>query len=246
VSVATAPLDRLRALDRRVRAELPSWKTLEPGRSEARALVDIAERAAETPLPHEVFDAFARALEGVVVAQVASFPGNLFWDFDLPAERLLRLAAQEPEAAALRLERATSRFSALQRAFGAESKIQFRYAHDFIYGFDWARWVQREPDRRGSVGPFDDEFIDHMQRRAGEIVVLVEQHDAKYPPLPPGVARNPFGFSREPRDEERLHRDLAERRLVPVEAWNPEAEPRWDLPFSALREERARQLGIWR
>jgi hypothetical protein len=218
-----------------------------PGRSTARSLVDIAEElGAEAVLEPAALSAFATALEGIALAQVASFPGNLFWDLDFPAARLLDLARGEPELAVSRLEHTAARFAALQRGFGAASKIRFRYAHDFIYGFDWARWVQREPAARSAVGPFEPPFLAYLLDRGEEIVRLVEQDDAKYPKLSPGEARNPFGFTREPADEERLHRDLAERGLVPVEAWRRDAVPRWDLPFAALREERARALGLWR
>ena len=53
-----------------------------------------------------------------------------------------------------------------------------------------------------------------------------------------------FGFSREPEDELRLFRDLAARGLLPVEAWRLETAPTWDRPFTDLRAERARVLGL--
>ena len=75
--------------------------------------------------------------------------------------------------------------------------------------------------------------------RGHELLALIAQRDEKYPPLADDRPRNPFGFSREPDAEVAIHRDLAARDLIPVEAWRWDAAPRFDRPFADLRRERA-------
>lgn len=236
------PLDRLQSAFREMKATLGHLRSLAPGREEATPLPELGEQLL-AGVDAEIADAFSISLAAIARAQIDSFPTNLFWDLDYPAARLLAAArAPDPLEA---LERAAARIVELDRIFGVRSKIQFRYAHDFIYGFDWARWVPAE-EGRAEVGPFDEPFLAYMTRRGGEILDLIAKNDAKYPELPRGVARNPFGFSREPEDEARLHHDLAERGLIPVEAWRIDAEPTWNRSFARLREERAHALGLWR
>lgn len=240
-------LDRLHSLSRHLRGAAGPLRSLAPDRAEATPLPELGERVLSDDVPEGAAFAFATALCAIVEAQLENFPENVFWDFDYAAERLMTeaRAATETASAARRLSAASARIVALEEIFGTKSKIQFRYVHDFMYGFDWARWVQLDPCRASS-GPFDEPFLAYMSGRGREITELIGRHDAKYPELPRGVARNPFGFSREPADEERLHKDLAERGLVPVEAWRMDATPTWNRPFSKLREERARALGLWR
>jgi hypothetical protein len=239
-----ASLERLRAIGTRLRDRVGVLRSLSPGRREATPLVELGERLLTDAVPPELGEAFGRALEALVEAQSQNFPRSLFWDFDYPAARLLAAAACDFQASSKRLADASTLLVTLQRAYGEASEIKFRYAHDFTYGFDWARWVLRESASRENVGPFDIEFLLHLQRRAREIGKLIAGNDERYPRLPQGVDRNPFGFTRGPLEEERLHRDLAERGLIPVEAWRVDAVPRWREPFSEFRAERARALGL--
>jgi hypothetical protein len=122
--------------------------------------------------------------------------------------------------------------------------LAFRYVHDFTYGFDWAKWVMHEPAERRGVGPFDPTFLAYLRSRGEELVTLIELDDEKYPKLPDGRSRNPFGFSREPAHEALLFTDLAARGLLPIRAWDVESEPVAERPFADLRFDRARQLGV--
>ena len=122
--------------------------------------------------------------------------------------------------------------------------LAFRYLHDFTYGYDWAKWVMRKPEVRLGIRPFDPVFVAYLRRRGEELVALVERDDKKYPKLPDGRSRNPFGFSREPAHEAVLFSDLAARGLLPVRGWDMDAEPVAERPFADLRFDRARQLGI--
>jgi hypothetical protein len=129
---------------------------------------------------------------------------------------------------------------------GQQSAIRFRYVHDFMYGFDWARWVRREPRARREVEPFGLDFLRQSENRGRDIVTLIDADDNWYPRLADGASRNPFPFSREPDDELLLYRLLAERGDVPVEVWRLDASPDASRDFDALRQDAAESLGLGR
>lgn len=216
------------------------WRSLQPGRAEARAL---AELVPDRALPPEVRIAVARGITEVARAVHRNFPRNLFGDLDVVLARLERGGASE---GASWVERAAATIVELHDLFGHRTTIQFRYVHDFLYGFDWARWVRRDPESRASVGPFDERFLAYVRRRGGELIALVAEDDAKYHHVDPGSDRNPFGFHRDPESEAKLLRELAVTGWVPVEAWRRDAAPRWDRDYVSEREARARALGLTR
>lgn len=235
-------LEELATLDAHIRDRRGVRLTLAPDRAEAHALYDLA-RALTEGLPDEEVDAFAQGLGRVARAFVEDFPENVFWDFDRLANHLLE-DPRGPGAPADEIVRLSS-------LYGRRSPICFRYIHDFVYGFDWCRWVAKAPLERAAIGPFEPEFLAYLEHRAGELVELIAADDEKYGRLPPpGAAghrtsfRNPFAFSREPGDEERLHRALVERDLIPVRAWEIESPPHWDEPYAALRESIAESLHL--
>ena len=178
----------------------------------------------------------AHALEGISQAIDRHFPGNLFADLDfLGAELLERGRRCGPDA----LNRNAGEIADLHALFGLHSPIRFRYVHDFLYGFDWARWVGRAPRQRGHTRPFDPEFIAHLRQRGRQLAARIRRGDQTYPRLGPGQTRNPFPFSREPSLEASLHRALARDGLLPVEAWDAAGACRWDLDSTRRRTERA-------
>lgn len=205
--------------------------SLRPEGGEARSVDALVAHLA----PHGDED-LARALARVRDAFSADFPENVFLDLDGLAAALAAAPRGELAARVARLE-------ALSRAFAAPP-IRFRYAHDFLYGFDWYRWVRSEPSGRSAIGPFDPPFLDYLMTRADELRALIGQGDRKYGPIDDGAYRNPFPFSRSPADEERLHRALAERDLIPVEAWSTTGRARYDKAYSEERKAVARELGI--
>ena len=233
------PVASLSALDERI--DRGVRLTLNPTADRPTSLRALAETLAPGPLRVP----FATALERVARAQLRAFPGNLFWDLDALAASLVRQARAHPEPAR-RLAELAEQVARVQDLFGSHTTIRFRYVHDFVYGYDWAKWVKREPSARARTGPFDAAFLAYSERRAGELMALIARDDAKYHRLPDGEARNPFGFSREPDDEVRLFRDLAERGLLPVRAWELAPPLDWRPPYLILREERAEALGLAR
>ncbi len=224
------------------RIDATTWGalTLDPRRSSATPLQQLVASLAEPP----EIEPLAAAAAEVATAQLDNFPENLFWDFDHYLASIHQQAAASDDYAAC-AERMSTTTIALMQLYGQQSKIQFRYVHDFMYGFDWARWVRRDPANRAGVDPFGLRFLNQSKSRGQDILDLIEADDAWYPQLSDGVARNPFSFSREPEDELILYRDLSLRGFIPVQAWQIHAAPDWNRDFDALREERARALRLF-
>lgn len=242
---AARALDRLGEVDRALEARGVSRLTLDAGRTHARPLRQIADALLGDAEPPGLADAFADGLSRTAYAIAEHFPGNLLADLDHLAASVLR-EARAAEAPAAHLRASFDEIEGLHALFGRGSSIRFRYTHDFVYGFDWAKWVRREPEGRSRVGPFDLVFLRAMRIRGGELLALIEQNDATYPRLEGEHARNPFAFSREPDAELTLYRDLAARDLVPVRAWTFDAPSVWDRPFAEERVARAAVLGLER
>ncbi len=177
------------------------------------------------------------ALSDLARAIAREFPENLFADLDHVAAELRRVVAEQGHVA---LERTIDPLVRIHRLYGKSSRIRFRYVHDVLYGFDWAKWVSRDPAARGRARPYDLAFLAHVEARAAELDALVEAGDPSYPPLPAGAFRNPFPFDREPDAEARLFPILAAEDLLPIRAFDTHATPSWQRPFASLREERAR------
>jgi hypothetical protein len=184
--------------------------------------------------------AFARGLRELVRTLADDFPDNVFWDLDHLACCLWNAGGPEE------IDGYARRVVVLCRGFGNKSELRFRYAHDFLYGYDWARWVAREPSLRASIGPFDLTFFDYLDSRREKLLELISGNDGKYGQLQGQEFRNPFTFCREPREEAHLHQMLAQADLIPVKAWRLDGERRWDLPFTDLRAEAAKRLGLSR
>lgn len=239
------------ALERGVGGPL---RTLDPARELATPLVEVHHRALahlDPELAPHLDELVAEGLCALALAQLDAFPGNLFWDLDLIALAIVDQArALEPDPAAACVVDRFERMVDLQRLYGRATPINFSYVHDFVYGFDWAKWVAREPSVHADVpAPFSLRFLDHMDTRGRELIELIARDDHKYPSLPDDEARNPFPFSREPEAEIRLHRELARRELIPVPTWSADAltldwSTRWREPFQARRVEVAGELGL--
>lgn len=225
-----------------------TWRSLEPGAERPRSLVALGERVlperADRPALHEQQEiAWAMALSDLARAIAREFPENLFADLDHVARALRDVVLREGHVA---LERTIDPLVRIHRTYGRSSAIRFRYVHDFLYGFDWARWVARDPAARAAVGPYDARFLAHIEARALELDALVARNDPTYPPLPAGVFRNPFPFDREPDAERLLFETLARAGELPIEAFLESPTLTLERPYAALREERAASLGLSR
>jgi hypothetical protein len=234
-----ATFERLEALDARLLTV--ERRTLDPARPRATALATVARAVA---LPDDAASAWADGMIATAEAILTHFPENLFWDLDYLGASVAREALRDRPRAAEHVRASFVEIVGLHALFGRGTSIRFRYVHDFVYGFDWAKWVRRAPSARAHVGPFDVTFLRAMRARGTELMALIEADDAKYPRLEGTRPRNPFPFSREPDAELALYTDLARSGLVPVRAWTIDTPPVWDAPFQEEREARARALGL--
>ncbi len=241
------------AADAAIDRASPQRHTLAPGRTRANTLAQVLRLL--DPPPGELAIALALGLAEVALAQLDAFPGNLFWDFDLMAATVLaeaRSGAQgdrqadqtdQTDQAAIAQSR-LRQIAELQHLYGRETAIHFTYVHDFGYGYDWAKWIARDPPDRRDHGPYSATFLAYMNDRGHELLALIAADDHKYPTLAGEQPRNPFPFPREPASELLLHRELARRGEIPVEAWRIDAAPLWNRGYAAIRAERARALGL--
>jgi len=215
--------------------------SLDPNRSIASSPTELVSSLADSQeLPH-----LAAAASAVAEAQLRSFPENIFWDFDFYLASIHRSASAVSDYASY-LREVTRMTVGLMTLYGQQSVIRFRYVHDFMYGFDWARWVRRDPAARMGIEPFGIDFLRRTESRGRDILTLIKTDDDWYPKLADGASRNPFPFSREPEEELLLYRLLAESACVPVEAWRLDAQADASRELDALREDLAASLGLGR
>lgn len=254
-------LDRLRSAQSSIAAKAGLLRSLDPDRARASTLLEVHAGALEQidrSLQNVIAEPLAHGLGELALAQLDAFPGNLFWDLDLIAAMIVHEAALivdevgGPESAHACVVDRFQRMAALQRLYGRRTPINFSYVHDFVYGFDWAKWVAREPSLHAAApGPFSLPFLSYMHRRGHELLGLIAADDSKYPTLDDDAPRNPFPFSREPEAEIRLHRELARRELIPVPTWTLDVRrydwsTRWQIAFAQRRVEVANELGLGR
>ncbi len=215
--------------------EATGGRSLSPDRARATTLVALGERHIEA-LPAEAGEAVLRALLRSSRAQRLAFPGNIFWDFDAYAASLAESARNRPLIGAGSVSAKSALYSSLQSLFGKQTPIHFQYVHDFMYGFDWAKWVAKDPVSRAGVGPFDETFMQAIWLRGHELLQLIAKNDQEYPRLPSGLPRNPFSFARAPADERKLFVTLREANLLPVRAFEEHPTPVWNRDFQAERK----------
>jgi hypothetical protein len=240
-------MDRLDQVDRKLALE--QRLSLHPERPRASSLRELGGRSLKRDDSAGLKREFAECLSSIALSIAEHFPENIFWDLDFLAASLIAqvrdaIAEGGEKAGLVRLCETTELLVDVQARYGAGSPIRFRYVHDFIYGYDWARWVAREPQTRTAIGPYDPIFVQRMRDRSKELLQLIAANDETYPSLEANVARNPFGFSREPEAETALLFQLARAELIPVEAWRSDPIPQWNRPYGELRERQARELGF--
>lgn len=231
----------LAEVDARIASAPRGALTLSPSREAASRLCDLVASLTDS---HQQ-PVLAAAASSVAESQLESFPENLFWDFDFYLASV-HLEGSQAEDYGAHVAEVSAITVNLMRMYGQQSTIRFRYVHDFIYGFDWARWVRRAPGSRRSVGPFSLDFLRQVETRGRDLLLLIEEDDDLYPKLVGPGSRNPFPFFREPDDELRLYRRLATSGCIPVEAWRADARPDASRDFDGLREDAAKALGLTR
>ncbi|MEA5583426.1 hypothetical protein VB620_19040 [Nodularia harveyana UHCC-0300] len=218
--------------------------SLNPQKTLMTSFVELEEKIAEITTDTELILALRDTLEMIISAQVKNFPENIFWDFDFLISSMVRQALIADEGAIAFLECFGKKMILLIELFGIEKEIRFRYVHDFMYGFDWARWVQKEPQTRSNSGLFSLVFLDYLLMKGEKLIKHINYDQVTSYNLSNTGYRNPFDFSREPEDEHLLLTHLAQEKLIPVELWNWDTNPKWNQPFQEMRQELALKLKI--
>ncbi len=239
----------LLALDRWVRAEHIGWRSLDPERGEAMSFEEIAVALAFPKREPRIVEATGDLAEALVRAVAEHFPENIFADYAALVEACVEAAERSADPLATLAETGRALVD-LQALFGRRSAIRFRYVHDFLNGYDWVKWVQREPGARAAIGPYAMPFLRHMLARGTEMLALIDADDRTYPRLRDARPRNPFRFDREPPAEVALHRSLAARGELPLRPYlvasRGVAVGEWDRPYQELRIADAERLGLAR
>jgi hypothetical protein len=244
--VRVSALDGFIALDRWTCAEGVGRLSLDPLRESAMGFEEIA---VALDFPHRdprIVEAIAALADALVRAVAEHFPENLFADYAALVEACIIAAERSREPLATVAETGRALVD-LQALFGRHSTIRFRYVHDFLNGYDWVKWVQRDPSVRADVGPYAMPFLRHMLARGHEMLGLIASDDRAYPRLRDARPRNPFRFDREPTAEAAIHRELALRDELPLRPFlvsaRGDARAPWQRPYQDLRLAAAERLG---
>ncbi|MEH1770248.1 hypothetical protein [Nostoc sp.] len=218
--------------------------SLSPEKTLITSFAELGDLIAEQNTDIQIIITIQQTLESIVRTQLQNFPENIFWDFDFLVSSMLRQALTADEGAIPFLKIFGEKMISLTEMFGNKTEMRFRYVHDFMYGFEWARWVQKEPQNRAHIEPFSLLFLDYLLVKGKELLQRINHGQVVSYKLCDTGYRNPFTFSREPEDEYRLLSYLAEEQLIPVAVWNWNASPVWNKPFQEMRQQLALKLNI--
>lgn len=218
--------------------------SLNPHKTFTTSFVELGNFITKKTCDDQLISSLSDTLERMLDTILHNFPENIFWDFDFIVSSILKQALVAKDGAVSFLESFGDKIVSLMGLFGKESEIRFRYLHDLTFGFEWAKWVQNEAQSRAVIEPFSLTFLDYVISRGKKIIQLIRVGDARYHQLSEKCYRNPFCFSREPEDEYRLLTSLATQQLIPIAAWDWNAQPVWNKPFHQLREELSLKLNI--
>ncbi|MEH1883001.1 hypothetical protein [Nostoc sp.] len=218
--------------------------SLNPQKTLSTSFAELENLITEQNTDIQLLTNLQETLESIVLTQLENFPENIFWDFDFLVSSMIRQALVADEGAIPFLKVFGEKMVTLIEMFGTKTEIRFRYVHDFIYGFEWARWVQKEPQKRAQIEPFSLVFLDYLLAKGKELLQRISHGQVTSYKLCDTGYRNPFTFSREPEDERRLLAYLAEEQLIPVAVWNWNASPVWNKPFQEMRQQLALKLNI--
>lgn len=238
------PNHHFQCLDEILKAQSINPLTLNPDKKLITSFVELEKLIITITRNEEFILALRNTLELIIYAQVRNFPENIFWDFDFLVSSMVRQALVTDAGAISFLERFGQKMILLIELFGIKQEIRFRYVHDFMYGFDWARWVQKEPENRANSDPFSLAFLDYLLMKGEKLIRQINCGQVTSYKLGNTGYRNPFDFSREPEDESLLFNYLAREKLIPVQAWKWDTNPVWNQPFQEMRQELALKLNI--
>lgn len=220
---------------------IPNRAGLNPQTFIPNSFVNIRAKLEAFQFSSSDLDVLYDAYVQIVKSATKNFPNNIFWDFDLMSHSIASYFAKDknPES----LFKYVDQYHSIFCIFGADSPVKFQYIHDFIYGYDWLKWMLEKRKPEEDKDPFGEDFLRYIYNRGLELVCLIQKNDQKYPELTEEY-RNPFLFGRSPKEEILLHRTLSSDSLLPLDSWDVHAVPRADKDYSLIRLERSKALGI--
>lgn len=230
--------EALEQADRRLRNHRPRPLSLAPSKETITPFVTLGEQQIHQGLDSSLLNTAITGFCSIVDSQIYHFPDNIFWDFDYLFNEIFTFRDVNKCANYCKT------IGELQKGYGIHSKIRFQYMHDFTFGFDWARWVAKDPGARKKVKPLDEKFLSYLDQRLTELLDLIACNDKKYPELKNEAPRNPYQFARTPEAEKKLHLALAAKGLIPVEAWKSKPESKWDQDYTGIREKLSGELEL--
>lgn len=234
------------AIDAQIKKSAICYLSVAPDRDVPTSFKALGEQVAGFVSEEKRLREIAFHLREIVAAVLRNFPENIFWDFDYLTSVLVASSLDDENANGKKLVATAERIVRLNDLFGENTRIRFRYVHDFLYGYDWAKWVGKSPRENADVQPYDIPFLDYMIQRGRELFELIAANDSKYHKLRGAGHRNPFGFSREPEAEKQLFRQLAREGQIPLVAWEFNGAVEWQRPFADIRKQQAISLGLAR
>ncbi|MEH1851894.1 MAG: hypothetical protein V7L11_09455 [Nostoc sp.] len=238
------PTHNFKFIDEVLAQQSVNLLSLSPEKTLITSFAELGDLITEQSTDIQIIITIQQTLESIVRTQLQNFPENIFWDFDFLVSSMLRQALTADEGAIPFLKIFGEKMISLTEMFGNKTEMRFRYVHDFMYGFEWARWVQKEPQNRAHIEPFSLLFLDYLLVKGKELLQRINHGQVVSYKLCETGYRNPFTFSREPEDEYRLLSYLAEEQLIPVAVWNWNASPVWNKPFQEMRQQLALKLNI--
>ena len=237
------PSNSFKVLDEILAQQVVKPLSLNPNKSLITCFTELEAKIIQQSSDVILITVIRDTLQKILDALLHNFPENIFWDFDFMVSSMLKQALFAKDKIAL-LDDFCNKIVLLMDMFGRKSEIRFRYVHDFMYGFEWARWVQKKPHQRAHLEPFCLNFLDYLIGKGEEILQRIKKDDFQYPKISEKLYRNPFCFSREPEDEYRLLIYLAADKSIPVPAWEWDTVGIWNKPFYLLREQASLNLNI--
>jgi len=233
-------------LEKILSENLKGRETLCPGR-ETAINSEFLETKLKSLLQSEGdWRAFEDFLLGFILTLQENFPGNLFYDLDYFLWSIVRTSKEEEFVFQNELQKKKDLIQKIFTTFGIHSKIKFQYAHDFLYGYDWCKWVREKQLGEKDITPFGYPFLLYILGRGKDMLQLVESDSLEYPSLEANSKsfRNPFLFQRSPSQEALVMRSLASEGKLPVLGWDLDFTPAPEVDFLKIRFERAQDLGI--
>jgi hypothetical protein len=245
-------LEPFENIDKLLFAHSTALYSLNPKEQYASSFSSIGRDLLEMTDHGEIVKTVGVHLTRIIEAQFIHFPENIFWDFNTLAGYMVQQAEDVYQETAGSEYDDTFRFINLYTSmviklwakFGKHSTIRFRYVHDFIYGFDWAKWVAQSPKERSNIHPLSMRYMKRMMERGEELQHLIARNDEEYHQLSGDEYRNPFAFHRHADEEMTTLKMLAQQDYIPLKSWLYNTTPAWNKEYATIRTQTALDLGF--